>query len=73
MVPPKTDPRWRKLVTAKVKPPVTGFVTKMLFSRVAVLCTRNDEGSIQEAIQILHEYFSKNEVAAAGDLKLALS
>lgn len=73
MVPPRSDPRWRKLVTAKVRPQITGFVTKMVFTRVAVLSTRGDERSIQEAIQIVHEYFSQNEVAAAADLRLALS
>lgn len=73
MVPPKHDPRWRRLVTARARPAFTGLVTKMLFTRIAVLATRGDERSIQEAIQIAHEYFSQNEVAAATDLKLALA
>jgi len=71
-VPPKTDPRWRALVTGKRDLTFKLLATKIAFNRIRRLAEHGDEASIKEAIDLCHDYFIKNEKIAESDLKMAL-
>lgn len=71
MVPPKTDPAWRALLSNIEKVPVTGLSTKMLMTRLRLLLLWDKtEEKQQEAIKIAFDFFSKNEAAVRNDIKL---
>ena len=72
MVPAKTDPRWRELVSGARQVRFTALATRICFTRVRVLGGRPDEASIAEAIELAHGYFTRNEKRGAEeDLRLA--
>lgn len=72
-VPPKSDPRWRALVTSKQDFPFKVLATRIAFNRTRRVAEQGGESAVQQAIELCHEYFSKNEKLAAGDLALALA
>ncbi len=45
------------------------LATRILYTRVKLMCAKKDDASVKAAIDIAFDYFSKNEVAAGGDLK----
>ncbi|OFZ28959.1 MAG: hypothetical protein A2622_12735 [Bdellovibrionales bacterium RIFCSPHIGHO2_01_FULL_40_29] len=71
MIPSKTDPRWKKIVTAAENPNLQSLATKMMLMRVRLLLI-NDQSStkMQEAITIAYDFFVKNEAIIANDLKV---
>nr|WP_320131064.1 hypothetical protein [uncultured Holophaga sp.] len=71
-IPPKTDPRWRALVVSQHEFQFKVLATKIAFNRIKRVAGQGGEASIQQAIELCHEYFTKNEKIAAGDLELAL-
>ncbi len=73
VIPDIKDPRWRALVCGTRPVQFVNLTTRIIFTRVKVLALRKDEGSVQQAISTMHDYFSKNEAAAAQDLKLVFS
>ncbi|MFZ5440633.1 MAG: hypothetical protein ACOZQL_11540 [Myxococcota bacterium] len=73
MVPDKMDPRWRDLVSGKKAVQFSGLATRILFTRVRLLGSKPDEASVRQAIALAHDYFEKNEKAAADDLRLAFN
>jgi hypothetical protein len=70
MIPAKTDPRWRDLVSGKKEVQFTGLATKIFFTRVKLMATKKEEAAVAQAITLAHEFFTKNEASAAADLRL---
>jgi hypothetical protein len=70
-VPAKTDPRWRDLVSGKKNVQFTGLATRICFTRVRLIGGKPDDASVQQAITLAFDFFTKNETAAAEDLRLA--
>jgi hypothetical protein len=71
-VPPKTDPRWRAFVTIPGTYSFQLLATKIAYNRVKRIVSQGDESSINEAIDLLHGFFSKNERITTEDLRKAL-
>lgn len=71
-VPPKTDPRWRALVTGEKSYPFQVLATRIALNRIRRLADQGGEEAIQQAIHLCHQYFTENEKLAAGDLALIL-
>lgn len=71
MVPGKTDPRWKQIVTGNKEYNFSGLATKMLMMRVKMI-TKTDQSpaKVQEAIDIAHDFFMKNENIVKDDIKL---
>lgn len=72
-VPTKSDPRWRDLVSGKKNVQFTGLATRIFFTRVRLMGSKPDDASVQQAIALAHEFFTKNETSAAEDLRLAFA
>lgn len=70
MVPPKTDPRWEKLICNVNEIPVTSLATKMLMTRLMLMNCTGDAARRKEAIESAYEFFVKNEAAMKDDIKL---
>lgn len=70
MVPPKTDPKWEKLIKDPKSVCVTGFVTKMFLTRLTLMNCVQNPGRTKEAIDAAYDFFVKNETAAKDDIKL---
>ncbi|MGA3092054.1 MAG: hypothetical protein ABSD75_25895 [Terriglobales bacterium] len=70
MVPPKTDPKWEKLVTDPASVKVNGLVTKMLMTRLSLMNLKTNASRKQEAITAAYDFFVKNENAVKDDIKL---
>jgi hypothetical protein len=60
MVPPKDDPRWKQIVLDEKKYNFSALPTKMLMMRLRLLTKDNTPQKIEEAIDIIHDFFSKN-------------
>ncbi len=67
MIPPKTDPRWKKLVQAPddFKTKVTSLHTRVMLSGLKIRATTN---SLEQMIDNCHEFFVKNEKMVAADI-----
>jgi hypothetical protein len=70
MLPPKTDPKWDKLITNSASFPVTGLVTKMLMTRLMLMDCKKNVARKTEAIDAAYDFFVKNETAVKDDIKL---
>ena len=70
MVPPKTDPKWEKLITNPTSFAVTGLVTKMLMTRLMLMNCKENVARKKEAIDAAYDFFCKNETAVKDDIKL---
>lgn len=68
-IPPKSDSRWKKLVTESNELELSGLATKMMLSRVRMIAKMNPQ-RINEAIDSAHEFFVKNEQMAQNDIKV---
>ena len=69
MIPLKSDPRWKALVTGSEPLKLKGLATKMIMTRVRLMGARKDEKSLQDAIDTVYEYFSKNLETAGDDIR----
>lgn len=69
MIPEKTNPLWLEVVDTTKEYNLSGLATKMLLMRVRLL-TKNDPSKIPEAINIAHEFFSKNKELVQDDIKI---
>lgn len=71
MMPPKSHPRWKQLVTGDLKHPFKALSGAMCVSRIVRFVQK--EGATPEAIELaisdLQEFFSKLEGPLAEDLK----
>jgi hypothetical protein len=70
MVPPKTDPRWEKLIMTPKSVPVTNLVTKMLVTRLFLMNCAGDASKKKVALDSAYDFFVKNETAVKDDIKL---
>jgi hypothetical protein len=68
-IPAKSDPRWAKIASAPESFAVTGFATRMLFSRLKILKTMA-KGSSSDAVDVAYDFFVKNEKIVGADLRL---
>jgi len=71
MIPSKTDPRWKALISNAESIPVTNLATKFMMSRLKLITTfENSEATKQEAIKLAYDFFVKNESTVKNDIKL---
>lgn len=72
MLPPKSDPKWQQLVCGELNHPFKAFVGAMCVSRIVRFVQK--EGTTPEAIELaiddIHTFFSKLEVALTDDIKV---
>lgn len=64
MVPDKTNPIWRKIVSHSDDYIFTTLATKLMMMRVKMIVENentNKEENIQQGIDIAYEYFKKNQ------------
>jgi len=68
MVPAKTDPRWKQIASdpEQFKSKVLALPTKMLFSGLKI---KSRSHSVDQLVNIAHEFFTKNEKIVAQDIK----
>jgi hypothetical protein len=70
MVPPVSDPRWAQFLTRINTIPLNNLVTKMLSTRIRSMNWQQSEIRKREAIAAAYDFFVKNEVIVANDVKL---
>lgn len=73
MLPPKTDPRWDRLISNLENVPVTKLVTKMLMTRLRMMNCEKNVAKRKEAIDEAYAFFTKNEALVQDDIKLIFS
>lgn len=69
MLPPKTDKRWRDLVTGKINAQVDLLATRLMLANVTT-SAKNDpsEANINKCVDAAYAYFQKYEKMAEKDL-----
>jgi hypothetical protein len=71
MVPPKTDPKWTKLISNLDKFRVTQLVTRMFFVQLKLITTWGESAeNKQKALNLAYDFFTKNETYVKDDIKL---
>lgn len=70
MIPPKTDPRWKKIVLEDEISSFQALPTKMLMMRVRILARDKTPQKVEEAIEIAFDFFSKNANIVLSDIAL---
>jgi len=70
MIPPKTDPRWKKIVLEDEISNFQALPTKMLMMRVRILARDKTPQKVEEAIEIAFDFFSKNSNIVLSDIAL---
>lgn len=68
-IPPKSDSRWKKLVTDTSELNLTGLATKMMVNRVRMIAKLNPQ-RLDEAVDSAHDFFVKNEQMIQDDIKV---
>lgn len=69
MIPPKTDPRWSKLVRGEVNTDFKNLAVKLLVSKLKVAnLYSKSELTLEKTIGEAYDYFSKNLDAAKDDI-----
>ncbi len=70
MLPPKTDPRWRKLVTGEIKHEFELFSAGLMMTRIGrSLSHDSSEPTVQKYVDETHAFFSKYEAVLQNDIK----
>lgn len=70
MVPEKTDPRWKKIILDENLPLPNALPTKLLFMRVRLMAKDKTPQKIQEAVDILYDFFIQNTALVKADVDL---
>lgn len=70
MIPPKSDPRWKKIILEDEVYNFHALPTKMLMMRVKLLARDRTPQKIEEAIDVAHDFFSKNSKVVVKDISL---
>ncbi len=70
MLPPKSDPRWVEVIKNIKNYNFTNLPTKMLMMRIYLIALDGTSQKIQLAIDIAHEFFSKNQNVVMDDIKI---
>ena len=74
MVPSKTDPRWKKLVSGELNHQFKMTAAGMCVSRNQRMYKReNSEAAMKSAVDNLHEFFTKFEQIAGDDINALFS
>lgn len=69
-IPPRADPRWREIVIDNKIREFCALPTKMLMMRIHLLVRDGRPQKIDEAIDILFDFFSKNSNVVLQDIEL---
>jgi hypothetical protein len=69
MIPPKSDPCWEQIVLGEDSFQVQALPAKMLMMRVRLLAKDRTPQKIALAIEIAHDFFSKNSDILSADIK----
>lgn len=70
VIPPKSDYRWKAIIIGNLTPDFSALPTKMLMMRLRLLAKDRTPEKIDEAIEIAHDFFSKNESIVKSDIEL---
>lgn len=70
MVPNKTDPRWIKIILDDNVPLPSALPTKLLLMRVRLMAKDKTPQKIQEAVDIMHDFFIQNTEIVESDIEL---
>ncbi len=70
MVPPKSDQRWKQIVTNDHKYAFNFLPTQMLMMRVRLLCKDKTPQKIEQAVEIAYDFFSKNASIIYNDIEV---
>ena len=73
MIPPKSDPRWSRMLNNIGKVPVNNLSTRMLMSRLKVMTLDKADTARQHAIEVAYEFFLKNEAIVQDDIRQLLA
>lgn len=74
MIPDKSDPRWKKLVTGEKNHQFKMTAAGMCVNRNQRMYKRdNSEAAMKSAVDNLHEFFTKFETIAVDDIKALFS
>lgn len=68
MIPPKNDPKWQEIVKHRCREKFFSLPTQMLMMRVYLLTLDGTAQKIQEAVDVVYEFFVKNEDMVKEDL-----
>ena len=70
MLPSKSDPKWKAILTDPKDAPVSGLSTKMMLMRVKMMVKMDPSpAAFQSAVDSALDFFSKNEAAVQNDIK----
>lgn len=70
MIPPKSDPLWKKIILEDEVYNFHALPTKMLMMRVKLLARDRTPQKVDEAIDVAYDFFSKNSKVVVQDIKL---
>lgn len=70
MIPPKSDPRWKEIVLDDTVYNFHALPTMLLMMRIKLLVKDRTPQKIDEAIDIVYDFFSKNSKVVFNDIKL---
>lgn len=70
MIPEKSDPRWKEIILGNDSLNFQALPTKMLMMRVRILARDKTPQKVEEAIEIAHDFFSKNASIVLRDISL---
>ena len=65
-VPPATDPRWNAFVRSERAFPLKCLASRIMYGQVKIVARRDPD----LAIRLAYEFFEKNQVLAAEDLRI---
>lgn len=73
MVPEKNDPRWTTVLTSEEDIALKSLPSKLLMSKLRIMVREDPSAeSLRRAVDLAHEYFSRNEQATRDDLDALL-
>jgi hypothetical protein len=67
-IPPATDPRWNAFIRSEREFPLKCLASRIMYGQVRIVARRDPD----LAIRLACEYFQKNQVLAADDLRTVL-
>ena len=65
-VPPATDPRWNAFVRSEREFPLKCLASRIMYGQVKIVARRDPD----LAIRLAYEFFQKNHLLAADDLRI---
>lgn len=71
VVPDKNNPIWRDIVVHNEEYAFSALATKLMMMRIKMIVendNENHEKNVQDAIEIAHDYFVKNQTIVTSDI-----